>query len=219
MTAADAGFLVASVTAIGAAITALMRYRLIAAIFALIACAAVLFDFVDRRWLTPQLPVESQVSPDNAILDVQTWTKGTPSADLPRYFVNAQIINSGKTTALGLQHIGSVSYADGPVDPAFIRSLFLTFKTQLKLIPSADTGEIRPGNNHIWYSVLGPPQKDEVTKNLAGGKNILLVFNVMRYRDDRIAKDQFIYTENCIYFVKEIVHFCESGPNRTYISN
>ena len=86
-------------------------------------------------------------------------------------------------------------------------------------MPLTPNPDIRPGNNNVWYSIYGPPEKDDVTKSLTEGKTILLVFNVMRYRDDRISSNQFIYTENCIYFRKEVVHFCESGPNKIYISN
>jgi hypothetical protein len=118
-----------------------------------------------------------------------------------------------------MQHLGITAYADGPIDVFTIGSQFESLKTQLKFFPFVVTGEIRPGNNNVWFSVPGPPVKDEVTKNLNDGKNILLVFNLMRYRDEKINSGQFIYSENCVYFLKEVVHLCESGHNRTYISN
>jgi hypothetical protein len=220
MTAADVGFL----TALGASAISLvalgLRHRSVAAILALIACAAVAFDFVDRHWFTPNAPVEYSVSADNAILDVQTVLKGIPSQELPQYFANLQLQNSGKATALGLQHIGVTAYAEGaPVDAFTIGSQFESLKAQLKLIPYTGNGEIRPGNNNIWYTVVGPPVKDDITKKLDDGNALLLVLNLMRYKDDKISSNQFIYTETCIYFVKIVTHLCETGHNRTYISN
>jgi hypothetical protein len=142
MTAADTGFLVATIAAALSLITLGLRHRSVAAIAALVACLAIAFDFGDRHWFTPQGPVETPISSENAALDVQTWQKGTPSPDLPRYFVNAQIANSGKATAYGMQHLGTAAYADGPVDVPVITSWFLSLKAQLKLLPPSQNTEI-----------------------------------------------------------------------------
>jgi hypothetical protein len=185
----------------------------------LLAWAVTLFNFIERRWFTPGLPVEYAVTGDNAILDVQREQEGT-NPEVQKYFVNMQIVNSGKATALGMQHLGVVAYADGTVDPFTIGSQFDSLKTQFKFIPfAAAAAEIRPGANNIWFTVFGPPVKDEITKNLDAGKAFLYVFNIMRYRDDKIGSNQFIYSEHCTYFVKQVTHFCESGHNRTYISD
>ena len=219
MNPADTVFTIAAIAAAGAALTAVARYRGAAAVLALIACAAVAFDFVDRRWIAPQAPTETPISAENASMDPFEWAKGVPTPDIQRYFANVKVINSGKSTAVGLQHLGVVAHSEGPLDASYVTSIFLALKIQLKAVPYIVSSEIRPGNSNLFYTILGPATRDDMTKKLSEGTANLFVFDLRRYKDDKIGKDQFIYTENCVYYQKEVLHLCETGPNRTYISN
>src|SRR5262249_22022862 len=40
----------------------------------------------------------------------------------------------------------------------------------------------------------------------------------MRYREKLLPPDEFIYTEICRYYLRSVLHSCESGHNRSFIS-
>ncbi|MDB5611360.1 MAG: hypothetical protein JWP25_8260 [Bradyrhizobium sp.] len=164
------------------------------------------------------LAVESNVPPDSADVDVRLWAKGTPNNDIPQFYANAFTVNRGKFSANNFNHSGLIALG-GAIQNTFVDALFLTLRKQLKLLPVPVNSVIRVGQDTIWFTIPGPPVSDDLSKALADGTQLMFVFNVMRYQDDRTPPGKYIYSENCIYFAKEVAHLCEAGHNRNYISD
>jgi hypothetical protein len=183
-------------------------------LLAAISWGGALFAYYTRPSLA-----EYSISPDNADMDIRIWQKGLPSPDIPGFFVNAYTINRGKSAATNMVHVGSVVIGSS-VDQTIIEALYPSLRAQLKLIPvTASASSIRPGQDTTWFSIFGPPRTDELSKAFNDGTQFMFVFNIMRYRDEHLAAGKFIYTESCLIFVKEVAHICDSGHNRTYISD
>ena len=109
---------------------------------------------------------------------------------------------------MGMQHLGIVAYAEGGiVDGLTIATQFLSLRAQLKITPYIGAGEIRPGNNQNWFTVLGPPTKDDVTKKLEDGTALLYVFNIIRYKDSRLEPTEFIYSRELRLFSQKHTAF------------
>lgn len=186
---------------------------------ALIAWAAVAAIFIHEKWFSPEASsLETDLSPENARIDARSWQKVMPTDIVHQYGVNVYLTNGGKSTALGIAHLGTIAIG-GPVNNTLIDALFLGYKAQLRLIPRSVGNEIRPRQEDVWFTVGTIPEDPEHTKALNDGSNALYVFNLMRYHDNIIADDKYIYTENCQYYIKEILHYCEAGHNRSYIAN
>ncbi len=186
---------------------------------AVIAWSAAAFDYADRHWFSTLPPSEISLGPDNADLSVRLWQKGPTNENNHNYFANIYLINRGKASATRFTHAGFV--AVGPlIQNNLLDSFFVTLRNQVKLVPSpAASNEIPSGADDTWFSIFGPPISDNLSKGLDDGTNNLFVFNVMRYRDKTLDNGKSIYTESCVYFKKETVHFCEGGHNRSYISD
>jgi hypothetical protein len=180
-----------------------------------ISWTGALFAYYAR---SPGQTREYPVSPENADVDIRLWAKGTPDKEIPQYFANAYTINRGKLPANSFMHNGVVALG-GVIQNTLLDALFLSLREQLRLLPVPINSVIRVGQDTTWFTIPGPPVTDDLSKALADGTQVMFVFNVMRYQDDRTAAGKYIYSENCIYFAKEVAHLCEGGHNRNYISD
>ncbi|MGP0057806.1 MAG: hypothetical protein ACLPID_00755 [Beijerinckiaceae bacterium] len=186
---------------------------------AVIAWSAAAFDYVDRHWFSTSSASEISLGPDNADLGVRLWEKGILNENNHNYFANVHLTNRGKSPATSMNHVGFG--AVGPsVENSLLDSFFITLRNQVKLLPiPAASNEIHPSADDTWFSVLGPPISDDLSKGLDNGTNNLFVFNIIKYRDKTLDNGKSIYTESCVYFNKQTVHLCEGGHNRSYISD
>jgi len=220
MTPAEAGFL----TALGATAISLialgLRHRSIAAIAALIACLAVAFDFVDRQWFSAPMPSEVPLTTENARIDFRLepiWR-----ADQKQFFMNYHEINNGTAMAFETGHVAYTSTATGLIDPDLINAMFITLRSKIRPV-RFPRDEMTVGQNDQFFSIPDTPnglQFDENTFPAAQkGSLLVYIFLIMKYRDDVIPPTKSIYTERCLYMVGAVAHNCESGHNRSYISD
>jgi hypothetical protein len=240
MTAADIGFWIATAAAvISAFYTAIMYHRPKAAAMtkpagksgrgqpisrklvipwalAFAAWAAVAFDYADRHWLSAE--PESPISAENADIDVQRWERGPVTTDTRQYSVNLHLINRGKALATNVKHVGFAA-TGGALEKPYLDGFILSMKAQLRTTPQPPGMDIRPGQDNLWFTVLGPPEEDKFNRGLADGTLPMFVFSLIKYQDKTVPKDRYIYTESCVSLQKDTVKFCEGGHNRTYISD
>lgn len=91
-------------------------------------------------------------------------------------------------------------------------------KAQISLSEPGPKLDINPNQSDTWFSVFGPKLDDKQTADISSGALTVYVLNIMQYRD-RTNPDKFIYTESCVYYGGPVLHLCESGHNRSYVSN
>jgi hypothetical protein len=189
-------------------------------IAALVAWAAVACNFVYTNWFVSELPgAETALSEDNASISVRFWQRVMPSSDAHQYFVNVYTLNRGKSTAIGMMHTGFAAVG-AALDRSIADAFYLSLRAQLKIATAtASANEIRPGQDDVWFTLVGPPETETMTKQINDGSSVIYAFVIMRYRDNATPKGKYIYTEGCAYFAKETTHLCEIGHNRTYISD
>jgi hypothetical protein len=195
------------------------RWPVIPIILVVTTWGAVAFDYIDRHWLSSQLPAETPITSDNANLDIFQVVPGF-NQELRRQFANIFIVNRGKSTANNLRHIGSIGVPGGIADSNFTNLMFSLLKIQLKQSTQKGMGslDIQPGQSGVWFSIFSAQQEDSAIKSLDDSKP-LFIFNLMKYRDNIIDSNKAIYTETCVYILKSVTHLCESGHNRAYISD
>jgi hypothetical protein len=128
------------------------------------------------------------------------------------------LINRGKAVATGVKHLGFAA-TGGPLENSMLDGFFISMKAQLKTDTSVPGPDIRPGQDNTSFRVLGPPEEPKFNKGLEDGTLAMFIFSVIKYRDRLTPKDRYIYTESCVYMLKDIVGSCEGGHNRTYISD
>jgi hypothetical protein len=217
MAMADSSFWLAIGAAIIAALMAIWGNKKAAIVVALIACLAVIFDFVDRRWLTHPEPLETSLSSENARLDAIKWQPIIN--DQKQYFTNIFLGNNGKSTVRQWGFSGTAAH--GVADPDLIDALFIVFKTKMRAAKPS-MSEINPGQSDTFISIpnVAPLLQldDTLITNYRNGAVAIYTFLLLRYKDDTLQAGKFIYGEKCIYVVKDIVHFCDNGHNRNYIS-
>lgn len=245
LTLQDISSLVATVAAVSAAIYAALAYhkpkeakpvargsRTTAApsppkrwpvlVLALAAWLAVGVDYVDRHFWATDPDAALPISSDNARLDIgkldPILKRGSPNS----WFLNIYIVNHGKSAAISMQHLGSIATSPGMLGSPDVDAMFAMLQAQLRAAPIIGNSEIEPGDDRAWFTV--PPVLPGITFDDAGlqavsdGKQLIYLFNVMRYRDNSLAPGKFIYTETCAYFAGPTLHNCEAGHNRSYIA-
>jgi hypothetical protein len=139
------------------------------------------------------------------------------------FYMNFDLNNVGKNTALQMIRYGLANAIPGNVDPDLLDAYFLMAKAKLKNASSVDN-EFPPGPTGQFFSVpdIAPGLQFGTDENYQAAKNakiLIYVLVVERYRDESLDTGKFIYTERCIYVVGPVIHNCERGHNRSYISN
>lgn len=187
----------------------------------LVSWGAVGFNFIDRHWLADREPAEVPLSQENARLEITPhplWQDATKS-----FYMNFELNNAGKNTAMQEVRYGLATGAPGTLDPDLIDAYFVMAKAKLKKAPPGDN-EYPPGPTGQFFSIPGIAPglqfvTDENYEAAKIGKLLIYALVVERYRDTSLDSGKFIYTERCIYLAGAVVHNCEHGHNHSYISD
>ena len=186
-------------------------------ILILIGWGAVIFNYIDRHWLSDDSTPELPLADDNANLGASI-SPALLSAQ-KQYYVNFVINNNSKSSAIGMQHFGMIALSPSPIPEPIIKQILAMTRIILATTPPSPTpNEIHPGQTGEFFTLLGQEVSKQQADQLDKAALLPYIINVMRYRDSHIAPDEFIYTETCQYYVGKILHDCETGHNRSFIS-
>jgi hypothetical protein len=186
----------------------------------IVALGGLLFIGWLNFWREPQdAGSHLSLSVENARLDV--WKIERSFNDHNQVYVNLSIANNGKIAASDFRHLGIVPIGNGESIPeAALASIFLMLHGQLAVPnPAKSANEIYPGQNTFWYTELSLPLDAQTFQDVKNGQQIPYVMALLKYRDASLPPDKYVYTEVCVYFVKEVAHYCEGGHNSSYVAN
>jgi hypothetical protein len=110
-------------------------------------------------------------------------------------------------------------YSDHQLPEVTLKSMFYLLRAQIGVSGPAPKSDIHPGQADVYYTIIGPQVDDKVKNAIDQGNNLLYALDMRRYRDNVVPPNKFIYTESCIYFLRSAIHLCESGHNKSYISD
>jgi len=201
MNLADAAFGTGIVAALVAAVAAILRFRAVAGIAAIIACAAVTLDFADRRgtFEGPLIPARMELEPiqmravaDSVHLDA--WAR-----------------NNGTISAIGIHWESKGIVVDKPYTAAEINANFEYLKTLAKEGDAKNfDAEIQPGELN-WITLPDAIAKDQFLKATAtDASKSLYIFVLLKYRDKTLPNDKWVATEACLYtYQSAALHLCD----------
>jgi hypothetical protein len=142
----------------------------------------------------------------------------TPPENNKQYFLNLKVTNNGKEMASKWRHAGTLALSWRPISDPIIVGLFAGLKTQIGLMPPSDF-DIHSEQSDVWFSVSGPVLDDKLFDGINNGTEMIYTINIMRYTDKTAPTGKWIYTETCLYLLSGVSHYCESGHNKSYVSD
>ena len=199
--------------------TVFRRQIFILAGLVVLSWGTTLFTFVQSRLSAPE-PLEQPLKAENARLDVIRWQPAIN--DQKQYATNIFLSNNGKSTIRQLSYAGMAASAAANIDNDTLDALFIVAKNKTKAsIPSKS--EINPGQADQYMSVPNVlpllQLNDDNIQAYKDGKLLIYTVFLMMYKDDSTPSGKYIYGEKCVYFIKDVVHYCEAGHNRNYIAD
>ena len=191
---------------------------------AIIGIAAMLFGLgVYESWQSrtalpippPQRTADSTRLSDGSSR-MEVWRQQAGVGQDKHVAINFYVMNGGKVVAERFSKLGIMAMPHGlPPTERQLAGYFAFLRGQVgaETVPGTDN-ESAPGQKNIWFTIEGPPANKET---LAAPK---YAFVLMRYRDTTIPAKKFIYTEICVYWVRpDVIYFCESGHNGSYVAD
>jgi hypothetical protein len=185
------------------------------------AWGATAFGYADRRWLSNDIITDSPITPNNARMDITKLDASFPSPNA--LWFNIHFINNGAATALHMANIGHSTVTTTLIDPDIIDGEFFIMKKKLDRVKNVDTTNEVVSHGTIMTSFpqpFGVVLNDEQVTLVRSGKLLVYLFGMVRYNDNNLPNGKHIYAEICIYSLGlDAIHYCESGHNRSYISD
>jgi hypothetical protein len=171
-----------------------------------------------------------EAPPGSARMDVSNWVTGsmTGQNNLEAYIIgggrflaaNVYTVNRGKATALKMIHNGSIlvpSAATPQAPEDVIVAIFVALRVQLSMSGPTD---LTMYPDQSMFFTISDQQVDDGTSGLINNGSIHpYTIVLVRYTDETVPHGKYIYTEGCVYTLINVVHFCETGHNKTYMAD
>jgi hypothetical protein len=192
----------------------------IALISGMIWSVVVITYYVAIRGTTPAFTAAGPLSaPPAGSSRMETWSKWELSVTPDkRLAMNVYVTNKGKAAASKFKHHGYMIVPSTGSPEHLLDGFFAMLHNELVISGGGTDAEYYPEQN-LWFTIFGPEADDKTMEAINNGSSHPYILNLMSYSDNTIPNDKFIYTETCIYLVQNVVHYCESGHNKTYMAD
>lgn len=158
------------------------------------------------------------VMTDQQLVEFWKWEPG--GAGDKHLATDVFLINRGSTETLKFANQGSILLPSPatptPPDEVIVR-IFAILRARLQSAALPDL-TVYP-SQQFWHTVVGQVVDDKTIGLTKAGTLPVYTLDLMKYTDRTVPAGKFIYTETCVYALGRAVHFCDTGHNKTYMSN
>jgi hypothetical protein len=153
------------------------------------------------------------------LVEISAWVLGSTTEQ--RLGTDVFVINRGSAATLKFANQGLIllpSVATPTPPDEVIVKLFEVLRAKLLNAVIPDLA-IYPNQKDMFHTVVGQVVDDKTIDLIKKGRPPVYTLDLLKYTDDTVPAGKFIYTETCIYAIGSVVHYCDTGHNKTYMSN